>query len=109
MKDLNGKINEIAGKEKELLKKKEDLKKKIGKLFKDYSVQGEKIMTDAVRRSSEEKEKMLNESGKQADEEVSRMIAAAEIEAKKAAVVFRKNREKIIMELFGKLKGYLKN
>ncbi|MCD6310873.1 MAG: hypothetical protein J7M11_00220 [Elusimicrobia bacterium] len=107
MKGLNGKINEIAGKEKELLKKKEAMKKKIARLLKDASAEGEKIITDAERRSSEEKEAMLSERKKQADDEVARMLLDAEIEAKKAAVIFRKKGEKIISALFKELDGYL--
>jgi len=109
MKGLNGKINEIAGKEKELIKKKETLEKKIKKLLKDSAAEGEKILTDSSRRLSEEKEKMLDEHRKQAGEEVARMIVDAEIEAKKSAIIFRKKSAKIIPSLFKELDGYLKN
>jgi len=109
MKGLNGKINEIAGKEKELIKKKEALKKKIKKLLKASAAEGEKILTDSAHRLSEEKEKLLGERRKQAEEEVRRMIVDAEIEAKKSAVIFRQKSEKIITSLFKELDGYLKN
>ncbi len=109
MKGLNGKINEIADKEKELLKRKEALKKKIEKLLKDSAAEGEEIITDAGRRSAEDKETMLIERKKQADDEVRQMLINAEIEAKKSAVIFRKKSEKIMPALFKELDGYLKN
>ncbi|MBA3052122.1 MAG: hypothetical protein ABII20_05235 [Candidatus Omnitrophota bacterium] len=109
MKDLNGKILQIAEKEKDLVGRKAALKKKIEKILKAAAAEEERLMSDADRRAGEEKEKMLSESGKRSQEQVRQMLLDAEIEAKREAVIFRQKSEKLISSLFKELEGYFKN